>query len=119
MFAHALPALTHNWRRAMAEEFERMYASTPPWDIGRAQPALAELAERGEVRGRVLDAGCGTGEQALMAARLGLDVTGIDVAPAAIAMAERKAHDRGLSVRFRVGSALELGSLGQQFDTVI
>jgi SAM-dependent methyltransferase len=103
----------------MAEQFEGMYAATPPWDIGRPQPALAELAERGEVRGRVLDAGCGTGEHALMAARLGLVATGIDPAPTAIAIAERKARDRGLAVRFLVGSALELGSLREQFDTVI
>jgi cyclopropane fatty-acyl-phospholipid synthase-like methyltransferase len=103
----------------MAEQFQEMYASTPPWDIGRPQPALAALANGGEVRGRVLDAGCGTGEHALMAARLGLVATGIDAAPAAIAIAERKARDRGLPVRFLVGSALDLGSLGERFDTVI
>jgi cyclopropane fatty-acyl-phospholipid synthase-like methyltransferase len=103
----------------MAERFQEMYAATPPWDIGRPQPALAELADGGEVTGRVLDAGCGTGEHALMAARLGLVATGIDAAPAAIAIAERKARDRGLPVRFLVGSALDLGSLGEQFDTVI
>jgi cyclopropane fatty-acyl-phospholipid synthase-like methyltransferase len=96
-----------------------MYASTPPWDIGRPQPALAELAEAGAVRGRVLDVGCGTGEHALMAARLGLAATGIDAAPAAIAIAERKARERGLPARFILGSALDLGALGEQFDTVI
>ncbi|WP_338198699.1 methyltransferase domain-containing protein [Candidatus Nephthysia bennettiae] len=103
----------------MADQFEGMYASMPPWDIGRPQPALAELAERGELKGRVLDAGCGTGEHALMAAGLGLVATGIDGAPTAIAIAERKARDRGLAVRFLVGSVLDLGSLGEQFDTVI
>jgi cyclopropane fatty-acyl-phospholipid synthase-like methyltransferase len=106
-------------RASRAEEFEGMYASTPPWDIGRPQPALAELAEAGVLRGRVLDAGCGTGEHALMAARLGLSATGIDGAPAAIAMAQRKAGERGLPARFLVWSALDLRSLGEQFDTVI
>ena len=53
-----------------------MYATTPPWDIGRPQPAFLELAETGSLRGRVLDVGCGTGEHALMAAGLGRPATG-------------------------------------------
>jgi SAM-dependent methyltransferase len=100
-------------------EFETMYSSTPPWDIGRPQPALAALAEDGAWRGRVLDAGCGTGEHALLAASLGLDATGVDSAPTAIEIARRKARDRSLPVRFVLASALELDSLGERFDTVI
>ena len=61
-----------------------MYATTPPWDIGRPQPAFLELAEKGAVMGRVLDVGCGTGEHALMAAGRGLPATGIDSAPSAM-----------------------------------
>jgi cyclopropane fatty-acyl-phospholipid synthase-like methyltransferase len=100
-------------------DFDAMYEATPPWDIGRPQPAFLELAERGEIRGRVLDAGCGTGEHALMAAGLGLPATGVDAAPRAIAIAEEKARDRGLTARFLVWDALELQSLGEQFDTVL
>src|SRR5712691_7254554 len=96
-----------------------MYGTTPPWDIGRPQPAFLQLAEEEEVRGRVLDVGCGTGEHALMAAGLGLPATGIDAAPSAIAIAERKARERGLAVRFLVWDALELASLGERFDTVL
>ena len=33
-----------------------------PWDIGRPQPTFLRLAEEGLLAGRVLDAGCGTGE---------------------------------------------------------
>src|SRR6202012_5527034 len=44
-------------------------ASTPaPWDIGRPQPAFVRLAEQGLLAGRVLDSGCGTGEQTLLSA---------------------------------------------------
>ena len=102
-----------------AEEFDALYAGTPPWDIGRPQRAFARLAEAGQLHGRVLDVGCGTGEHALMAAGLGLDTTGIDVAPAAIAIARRKAEERRLQVRFLVGDALDLAALGTAFDTVI
>jgi cyclopropane fatty-acyl-phospholipid synthase-like methyltransferase len=101
------------------EDFDAIYAGRPPWDIGHPQPAFLELAQTGRIRGRVLDAGCGTGEHALMAAGMGLDATGIDAARAAIAAAERKAAERGLAARFVVGNALELESLGEQFDTVL
>ena len=101
------------------EDFNESYQGTPPWDIGRPQPMFLALAEAGEIRGRVLDAGCGTGEHVLMAARLGLDATGVDLAPLAIAAAERKAAERGLAARFVVGDALRLDQLGEQFDTVL
>jgi SAM-dependent methyltransferase len=102
------------------EDFDALYAAgTPPWDIGRPQPAFVELAETGRLVGRVLDVGCGTGEHALMAAALGLEVTGVDAAPIALAAAKDKARDRGLSVRFLEWNALDLGSLNEQFDTTL
>jgi cyclopropane fatty-acyl-phospholipid synthase-like methyltransferase len=103
----------------MARDFDAMYAGTPPWDIGRPQPAFLELARSGALRGRVLDVGCGTGEHALMAAARGLHSTGIDAAPTAVEIAHGKARERGLSARFLVWNALELGSLEEQFDTVL
>ena len=102
------------------DRFNAMYdAGPPPWDIGRPQRDFLELAEHGELRGRVLDVGCGTGEHALMAAGRGLDATGIDAVPRAIEQAERKARDRGLTARFLVWDALRLPDLGEQFDTVL
>jgi cyclopropane fatty-acyl-phospholipid synthase-like methyltransferase len=100
-------------------DFEDSYAGTPPWDIGRPQPAFEDLAAAGALRGRVLDAGCGTGEHVLMAARLGLDASGVDLAPTAVDKARTKARERGLDARFLVHDALDLGSLGEQFDTVL
>lgn len=100
-------------------DFEAIYATTPPWDIGHPQPAFRRLAEAGELRGRVLDVGCGTGEHALMAAGLGLESTGVDLAPTAIRLARQKAKDRGIDARFLVFDALELASLGEQYDTVL
>ena len=102
-----------------SEEFEAMYAATPPWDIGHPQPVFQALADSGAIRGRVLDVGCGTGEHALMTAALGLDTTGIDSSPTAISRAEAKARERGLSARFLVWNALALASLSGRFDTVL
>jgi cyclopropane fatty-acyl-phospholipid synthase-like methyltransferase len=105
--------------RRRPEDFDALYTGSPPWDIGRPQPALLALAEAGAIRGRVLDVGCGTGEHALMAAQLGLEATGVDLAAAAIRAAEGKARDRELTVRFLRWDALELASLGERFDTVL
>lgn len=97
-----------------------MYAGTPPpWDIGRPQPPFLALVQESAIRGRVLDVGCGTGEHVLMCAAHGLDATGIDSAPTAIAAAQAKAKERGLPARFLLGNALHLGRLGAQFDTVL
>jgi SAM-dependent methyltransferase len=90
-----------------------------PWDIGRPQEAFVRLAERGLLGGRVLDAGCGTGEHALLAAARGADATGIDISGRAIGQARGKAADRGVTARFEVGDVLSLGECGATFDTVI
>ncbi len=96
-------------------------AGKPPagWDIGRPQPEFARLAEAGLLTGRLLDVGCGTGEQTLLAATHGADALGVDIAPRAIERARGKAAERNLPARFAVADALHLGELGQTFDTVI
>lgn len=71
-----------------------LYATPPPWNIGRPQPAFLALAEAEAIRGQVLDVGCGTGEHVLMCAGLGLDVTGVDLAARALRAAEEKARER-------------------------
>jgi SAM-dependent methyltransferase len=101
------------------ERFESAYQETPPWDISGPQPAIVELEEAGEIGDPVLDAGCGTGENALFLASRGHEVLGLDFIPAAIGRAKARARERGVRVEFQVGNALDLGSLGRQFGTVI
>ena len=100
-------------------DFDAAYAGSPPWDIGRPQQAFLDLAVAGALTGPLLDAGCGTGEHVLMAAGLGLDATGVDLAPTAIDIAERKASERGIMATFWVADALRLRAFGQEFATVI
>src|SRR4029077_6773204 len=99
-----------------AARWDQTYRSSrPPWDIGRPQLAFVRLADVGELVAPVLDCGCGTGEHTLMLAERGIEVLGIDLAPAAIELARRKATDRGISADLEGGNALDLGSLGRRF----
>ncbi|WNM33692.1 class I SAM-dependent methyltransferase [Streptomyces sp. Li-HN-5-11] len=98
---------------------EELYASPPPWDVGRPQPAFLTLADAGLLHGRVLDVGCGTGEHTLMAARLGLEATGIDLATNALDIAAKKAEERDLRARFLRHDARRLADLGERFDVVL
>ena len=102
-----------------ARRFEEAYRGTPPWDIGRAQPAFERLAADGLVAPPVLDAGCGTGENALHFAARGFEVVGVDAVEAAVAAARAKAEARGLAAEFLVHDALALGGLGRRFRTVL
>jgi SAM-dependent methyltransferase len=90
-----------------------------PWDIGQPQPAIVRLASDGRFTGAVLDAGCGTGENALHVASLGLSVLGVDVAETALAIARQKAHDRGIEVEFAAADAFQLERLERRFQTVL
>jgi cyclopropane fatty-acyl-phospholipid synthase-like methyltransferase len=91
----------------------------PPWDIGRPQPVFVRFAERGLLAGQVLDSGCGTGENTLLAAAHGASAVGIDLSARAIARARAKAAERGLAARFETGDVLRLGDLGLTFDVII
>ena len=99
------------------ETFETMYAGKAPWDIGRPQRAFVEVADR--VAGEILDAGCGTGENALFFAGRGHPVLGIDFLAGPIQEARRKAQERGLDADFIQMDALVISTLDRLFDSVI
>lgn len=100
--------------------WDESYRDGPaPWDIGRAQPVIVRLAAEGGIAGPVLDAGCGTGENAIHVASLGLQILGVDVADTALAMAREKAADRGIEIEFAAADAFELERLGRTFVTVL
>ncbi|MGB7630395.1 MAG: class I SAM-dependent methyltransferase [Candidatus Deferrimicrobium sp.] len=99
--------------------FEEAYLSLPPWDIERPQGEIIRLAEGGDIRGTVLDAGCGTGENALFLAGRGYEVSGIGAVGAAIRKAKEKSRGRRVPAVFLEWDALEISGLGKRFDTVI
>jgi len=100
--------------------WEEEYNKTPPWEVGHPQSAFVELFSSNElVLGKLLDIGCGTGENAIFLAQNGFSVVGIDLVPSAIEKAKRKAKGLGLEIDFSVGDALHLRFLPDEFDSVI
>lgn len=100
-------------------DFNEAYQGAAPWEVDRPQPAVVTMAGQDGFTGRVLDVGCGTGENSLYLASRGLSVLGIDAAPAAVERARSKAAERGLTAEFSVADAFDLGALGRHFDTVL
>jgi SAM-dependent methyltransferase len=94
--------------------FENAYAGQAPWDIGRPQKAFLD-----RITGSVLDAGCGTGENALFFASRDQRVTGIDFLAEPISRAKKKADERGVMATFLVMDALMLKDWPEEFDNVI
>ncbi|HTM55256.1 MAG TPA: class I SAM-dependent methyltransferase [Pirellulales bacterium] len=97
--------------------FQSAYADKAPWDIAGPQPAFVQMADR--IAGSVLDAGCGTGENALYFAERGHKVTGIDYLDEPIRRAKQKAAERGITASFLVMDALALGEMPEMFDSAI
>ncbi|WP_037274740.1 class I SAM-dependent methyltransferase [Kibdelosporangium aridum] len=90
-----------------------------PWDIGEPQAAVVALERTGGFRGKVLDVGCGRGDNAIMLAERGHDVIGVDGAQSAIQQAEQRAMAQGVRAQFKVADATELRDIGAGFDTVL
>jgi SAM-dependent methyltransferase len=68
---------------------------------------------------RLLDVACGSGQLALMAARDGLEVTGVDIAPNLVERARTRAQVEGLPVHFLEGDAEALPFEDASFDVVV
>lgn len=66
----------------------------------------------------LLDVACGTGQISIPAARNGIKVTGVDIAPNSIEFANKKAQAEGLDATFEEGDAECLTYADNSFDVV-
>lgn len=66
----------------------------------------------------ILDLGCGTGGHALILAKRGYSILGIDRSGEMLNIAKRKAQNAGLEIEFKQGDITDI-SLNNKFDSVI
>jgi SAM-dependent methyltransferase len=103
--------------------FNSVYRETPPWDIGRPQPAMSALLEKYPPANPILDVGCGSGDLAIYLAQLGYHVSGVDFVETAIKHAQQKTGSLPPEVagllNFQVADALKPSLLRQQFGSVV
>ncbi len=79
-----------------------------PWDIGRPDFNLRQILHTYDIpRGKALEIGCGTGDNAIFLAKEGFEVTATEIVAMAIEAARRKAKDHGVSCRFILEDILE------------
>src|SRR6266536_255318 len=95
------------------------------WDLGHYEQAASELEPVAEhlvsladprAGERVLDLATGTGNAALLAARSGADVTGLDAASRLIGVARERAAEAGAEASFVVGDLQALPFEDSSFD---
>jgi ubiquinone/menaquinone biosynthesis C-methylase UbiE len=88
------------------------------YSLGRIQRAKASQIEALEAGDRVLYAGVGSGEDALLAVRSGARVTAIDAAEAMLRRFRRRLDREGLSAALVPGDALAHTVSGPGYDAV-
>jgi cyclopropane fatty-acyl-phospholipid synthase-like methyltransferase len=98
--------------------FNIWYYRKPPWDTGISPPELMEHINS-HPPGRALDLGCGTGTNVITLARHGWQVTGVDFAKHAIAIAQKKAEGAGVKVKLYVEDVTQLNQVSGTFDLIL
>lgn len=85
------------------------------------EESAVEFMDRLEVPAgsRMLDVACGSGQLALVAARRGIQVTGVDIATNSIEAARGRARHEGLDAEFDEGDAEALPYADGSFDAVV
>ncbi|HEX5465057.1 MAG TPA: methyltransferase domain-containing protein [Candidatus Limnocylindrales bacterium] len=104
-----------------AASWDAVYRSgQAPWDTGRPSTELIRVLREQHVRpGAAIELGCGSGTNAVWLAAAGFRVTGLDIAPSAVAMARARAAEAGASVRFVLADLLDPpAELGGPYDFV-
>lgn len=105
---------------AMAQTFDDRRFGGPIGSLVAASQAKVLLAFAGDLNGKaVLDVGTGTGRAAMLLARAGGHVTGVDASDEMLSVARRRAAEDGLNVVFETGDAHTLSFGDRSFDVAV
>jgi SAM-dependent methyltransferase len=107
---------------SLKEQMDGIYAGMPPkdipWNLEEPPGLLVKALEEGRIRPcKAVDLGCGAGNYTVWLASMGFEVTGIDISPEAIRLAEALAGEKGVSCRFVAADLTgDLSEFHQAFD---
>ena len=116
-----------HWTYKLFVENAEMYLPALEEPEGEADgqvDALVELFDRQGLLegGRVLDTACGIGRHSIRLAKLGYQMTGVDLSPLYVRKAEESATEEGHDARFLHADIMKIESLSQDappFDAVL
>ena len=108
------------WNKRTAIHIGSEFYNVPDFLEGKSSLNQIELNELGDVRDKkILHLQCHFGMDSLSLARMGAQVTGVDLSDAAIEQAKKLSEDAGVEARFICCNAFDLREhLDEQFDIV-
>ncbi|MEK6981980.1 MAG: class I SAM-dependent methyltransferase [Candidatus Micrarchaeota archaeon] len=105
-----------------ADYWQKMYSKKLediPWEIEKHPVELDFILKNKFVTGsRILDIACGSGNYSIYLAKLGFDVTAIDISEKAIKIAKEKAKVAEVKINFITGDFLEYSFEEKKFDFI-
>jgi len=114
--------VTNDSRSSLKQQMESIYQElTPeriPWNLEDPPELLVDLVESKRILPcETVDLGCGAGNYAVWFASMGFEVTGIDLSPKAIEMAQELSRKKGVTCDFMAEDLTgDLGRFHQSFD---
>lgn len=113
--------MTDSYYDQLAPFYKYIYRD---WEssVGKQAAVLDQVIQEyfGDKVGRILDAACGIGTQAIGLAELGYQITGTDISSEAIRIAKKEAKIRKLEVDFTVADMKQLEQICQDpFDLIL
>ncbi|MGM5631781.1 class I SAM-dependent methyltransferase [Apibacter raozihei] len=97
--------------------WENEYKTITQFDGDEPDRWIKALEKENKIKGMVLDSGCGSGRTSVYLAKLGYDVTGVDISSNAINKAKNKLKTEKLT--FHQGDICEFSEFKNCFDTII
>lgn len=110
-----------NLSKIMSPKFRYGREGKPHW-VGEPSPytrKFYKILKKEGISGKIIDLGCGEGEDARFLAEKGLDVIGIDSDQKAIENARARAKKEDISIKFKVGDAENLPYGDETFEGAV
>lgn len=91
-----------------------------PWETIEPEEELVKhVTDKRIKRGKALEVCCEAGTQSIYLAKRGFDVTGIDISPTAIRIAQKRAEEEKVRINFMVANSFDLTLEPDSFDLVL